>query len=154
MKSCAEFMKSVSGGNDALIYLLSNAAKSHVEDIDESPNDNDKNEAIKIIERRTGVTLRLNELDALLKLFPLVRIELSVHGIETGFNWDIVNMMSCHLLGCEYPIDDDVDYFEFLRHLRSQSRKFGYEVSDDHNFVRDYSRFHKPYLVAYNVPDL
>lgn len=93
--------------------------------------------AIKRIFDVSGLLLTETELESILDLFPLVRIELAVHGAEKmDVQANLMDAISNFFLGCTWPrMSDNVKMDRFLPLLRHQASAMGYGITRSDYFT-------------------
>lgn len=87
--------------------------------------------AVQHVVNVSGLQLTMAELESILDLFPLARIELALHGIEKmDVQANVMDAISNFFLGCTWPrMSDNVKMDRFLPLLKHQASAMGYGVT-------------------------
>lgn len=123
----ADFMNQKAGTN----YILKVREESNrwlLKHIYSMPTAKQIEDANAFVKKNSGLALYDEDLSRILDLFPVVRIELAVHGIENIETQDnLMDAISNFFLGCTWPrLGDNVDVKRFISLLINQAKSMGY----------------------------
>lgn len=128
----ADFDNGKAGTN----YLLQMRAESNrwlLQHLSATPKHQQIVEANEYLLKASGLWLADIQLSEILALFPLVRIELAVYGIERNDVQDnLKDAISNFFLGCTWPRhSDNVNIEKYISLLRHQAVAMGYQVTGE-----------------------
>lgn len=126
----ADFMSQNAGTN----YLLKMREESNrwlLQHIHSVPTETQIEDANAFVRKNSGLMVHADDLGKILTLYPVVRIELAVHGIENLETQDnLMDAVSNFFLGCTWPrLGDRIDMKGFLELLKKQAVSMGYNIS-------------------------
>ncbi len=133
----ADFDNGKAGTN----YLLQIRVESNrwlLQHLSSTPKHQQIIDANLYILRATGLLLTEEQLREILTLFPVVRIELAVYGIERiDVQDNLKDAISNFFLGCTWPrISDNVNIKKFVSLLRHQAVAMGYKLNADETHLQ------------------
>lgn len=115
-----------------VFHMQKQAMAFYIEHKDAEPTEEHYRQAIEFCSDNTGILFKLDEIKAILSLYPHTRIKLAVY--DGTFDTDVRDMLSSAIthffLKCEWPTyGDNVDIDKFIDILQEQARFMGYLVS-------------------------
>lgn len=118
-------------GRNIVFHMQKQAMEFYIKNKDAQPTEEHFRQVIEFYSDTTGILFNIDEIKAILSLYPHVRIKLAVY--EGTFDTDVRDMLSSAIthffLKCEWPTyGDNVDIDKFIEILQEQARFMGYLV--------------------------
>lgn len=126
-------VRSEKAGVNYLLKVREESNRWLLRHISSAPTVAQLQEAQAFIKEFSGISFDEQQLRDVLALFPIVRVELAVYGIERMETQDnLMDSVSNFFLGCTWPrMGDNVDMKGFISLLRRQAMAMGYESVDE-----------------------
>jgi hypothetical protein len=113
-----------------IFYMHQDSARFYLDNRKSFPTPENYQDAAKSILEITEIDLTIEQIEAILSLFPFARIKLSHDGgNDTEVREDVYNAICKFFAGCEAPTyGDKLNINRFIQHLQSQAKSMGYQV--------------------------
>ncbi len=128
-------VKLLASMNDEMYFNIQRQRVSALsESIDRKPDCRTRDEAVAFVVSEVGIVMPADLFELIMELFPEVRIELAVSGVDTVARGLLLDALATLFLGCRWPIIgdglSDEESETFVNGLREQAHQLGYEVVD------------------------